>query len=272
MTAYEWLTKYLAITGSARVGQMWQCPAHKDSSPSLSVTEGPKGIVLLKCHAGCTYAEILTALGLGGVTLFKAHPWSPEKVFPLQHMRPEYVRLGTHQGTRKQRRQQIGEIHHAYTTTVRLCRIRFADGSKLPLWQVLEDGTWKFSQGLKVSRLPLYNESEVAKGICIGEYVVLCESESSVDALLARGIYATTWAGGASTPNLKRLREVLTDANVLWVPDNDLAGRRCTELLERELKPHVQNWKTLCGEEGEDARDLVTKNLLTLSYMFSLAA
>ncbi len=40
-----------------------QCPAHKDKSPSLSVrTTDDK--VLVHCHAGCTAADIVAAVGL----------------------------------------------------------------------------------------------------------------------------------------------------------------------------------------------------------------
>src|ERR1044072_1160233 len=31
-----------------------KCPAHEDSSPSLSVKVGDDGRVLVKCHAGCS--------------------------------------------------------------------------------------------------------------------------------------------------------------------------------------------------------------------------
>ena len=40
-----------------------RCPAHTDKSPSLSVSEGAKG-VLLKCWAGCTLTEICRSLGI----------------------------------------------------------------------------------------------------------------------------------------------------------------------------------------------------------------
>lgn len=40
------------------------CPAHSDSNASLVVTEGDDGRVLLHCHAGCTFDEIVKACGL----------------------------------------------------------------------------------------------------------------------------------------------------------------------------------------------------------------
>jgi hypothetical protein len=54
-----------------RRGTRWSatCPAHADSSPSLSITEGDKG-VLLRCWAGCSLPEICSALGIKPKDLF----------------------------------------------------------------------------------------------------------------------------------------------------------------------------------------------------------
>ena len=46
------------------------CPAHDDNHPSLSVTEGDNGRVLLYCHAGCSTESVLRAIGLSFRDLF----------------------------------------------------------------------------------------------------------------------------------------------------------------------------------------------------------
>lgn len=46
------------------------CPAHADTSPSLSITEATSGAILLKCWAGCTAHEIVGALGMEMSDLF----------------------------------------------------------------------------------------------------------------------------------------------------------------------------------------------------------
>ena len=46
------------------------CPAHDDSSPSLSVTQSSDGKILLHCFAGCSIEEITGALGLSLNKLF----------------------------------------------------------------------------------------------------------------------------------------------------------------------------------------------------------
>lgn len=49
------------------------CPAHNDRSPSLTLHETPEGRIVCRCWAGCTFEEIVTAVGLGW------EPWFPPK-------------------------------------------------------------------------------------------------------------------------------------------------------------------------------------------------
>ena len=63
----ERLARVLAqLKGVRRSGQGYEalCPAHNDRNPSLSVTEGKGGRVLLNCFAGCKVGAILKAMGL----------------------------------------------------------------------------------------------------------------------------------------------------------------------------------------------------------------
>lgn len=47
------------------------CPGHEDSKQSLSVGEGRDGTVLMHCHKGCSFKEIVTALGMNMKDFFK---------------------------------------------------------------------------------------------------------------------------------------------------------------------------------------------------------
>ncbi len=46
------------------------CPAHLDHENSLSVAEGHDGKILLYCHVGCEFDDIVEALGLYPSALF----------------------------------------------------------------------------------------------------------------------------------------------------------------------------------------------------------
>jgi len=59
-----------------RAGAGWvaRCPAHDDRKPSLSVSQGRDGQILLHCFSGCTLESILAALGLRWSDLFPDDP------------------------------------------------------------------------------------------------------------------------------------------------------------------------------------------------------
>lgn len=46
------------------------CPSHKDRSPSLAIRHTDDGKILLKCFAGCSAHEIVSAVGLSLIDLF----------------------------------------------------------------------------------------------------------------------------------------------------------------------------------------------------------
>ncbi len=50
--------------GGRKAGRSWIacCPAHHDRSPSLSISAGPDGKVLVRCHAGCDQRDLILAL------------------------------------------------------------------------------------------------------------------------------------------------------------------------------------------------------------------
>ena len=69
MIVEEFVNRLEGVTGhdgqySAR------CPAHDDKNASLSVGKGDNGKILIHCHAGCSCAAILSAMGLTEADLF----------------------------------------------------------------------------------------------------------------------------------------------------------------------------------------------------------
>ncbi len=50
--------------GGHRAGATWmaRCPVHDDRSPSLSISAGKDGKVLVHCHAGCDQRDLIAAL------------------------------------------------------------------------------------------------------------------------------------------------------------------------------------------------------------------
>jgi putative DNA primase/helicase len=50
--------------GGRRAGATWmaRCPAHEDRAPSLSISSGRDGKVLVRCHAGCDQHDVIAIL------------------------------------------------------------------------------------------------------------------------------------------------------------------------------------------------------------------
>lgn len=67
------------------------CPAHADKNPSLAIRETDDGRILLKCFAGCSAYEVVSAVGMDLTDLFpKDQSFMPsEKNKPVR--RPFYA-------------------------------------------------------------------------------------------------------------------------------------------------------------------------------------
>jgi putative DNA primase/helicase len=53
-----------------------RCPAHADSSPSLSIGLGRNGDrIVINCYAGCTPEEVVSSVGLSIADLFPDDPY-----------------------------------------------------------------------------------------------------------------------------------------------------------------------------------------------------
>jgi hypothetical protein len=107
MTNYQ--QRPVALTGSACLDKVlsclervkpagahkWKacCPAHNDKNPSLAISETSDGTVLLKCWAGCTAQNIVSAIGLELRDLFpgsKQPRRGPSKQ-AIEHERAVYL-------------------------------------------------------------------------------------------------------------------------------------------------------------------------------------
>ena len=66
MTEAERIVRALGGRWTGRSG-ICRCPAHDDRSPSLSVTEGHEGRLLLRCFTGCSFEDVVAALRGRGI-------------------------------------------------------------------------------------------------------------------------------------------------------------------------------------------------------------
>lgn len=189
-------------------GYQARCPAHEDSSPSLSVKLGNKGGVLAKCRAGCTFTEVVRAVGFEPSQLCAPKPI----VAPL----PTIVCAYDYRDTAGVLRYQSVRMQ---PKTFRQRKPNGAGG-----WTWTMDG---------VTRVP-YRLNELAGHTS----VFIAEGEKDCDALWTRGCPATTNVGGAGKWRDGET-QALKNAGVLRVivlPDNDGPGRKHADDIATQMK------------------------------------
>lgn len=208
------------------------CPAHEDEKgKSLTVTEAEDGRVLVFCHAGCTFLEVMAALGL-----------EPKDAFPRAvkngDVREFHVR--DHRGNRV-------ATHH---------RKDDPNGSgKKRVWWTTEKGPGL--GGLKGSSLPLWG-SEAIGSVPLDEPLVVVEGEKAAFYLTRNGVPALgTVTGASGTPGEEALAPLAGRKVVLW-PDNDEEGeahmRRIAGALEG-VASEVRVYGWLEAPDKGDAAD-----------------
>ena len=176
-----------------------RCPAHEDQTPSLSVTEGDDGRVLLCCHAGCSTEAILLAAGLEMRDLFP-----PRQTGPLGQIVATY---DYHNANGAMVCQSVR--YPPQPNGKKTFRQRRPDGAGGWIWKHLED-------------CPLYHLPKLRGR----EAVFVVEGEKDADRLCALGLPATTNIAGAGKWRPSYARQ-LQDAGVKRVcvlPDNDEPG------------------------------------------------
>ena len=210
------LDKVKRVTG----GYMARCPAHEDRNPSLSVTEGSDGRVLLKCFAGCSTEDIVKALGLTMADLFP-HEERPLRKPYKQSQKPTYV---------------------------------YTDAEGKPLFGIIRtpqkkfeavhpnDGSWAYGMG--GVNPTLYRLPRVVEAVSKGELVFVVEGEKDADNMAKVGLTATTNPFGAEKWK-PEYADCLVGADVVIIPDNDDVGRRHAEQVARSLVGKAKSIRVL---------------------------
>jgi hypothetical protein len=260
----EWLADLLDATGAARVGRKWQCPVHGlDGEHAVALSVGPRKDgegAWIYCHAGCELTALLQELHLTRADLRNPPPVEPARHAKAWRLARQFPPPKVDRGDGGAGWVAASIVEHPYgdpTSIAWKVRERNAAGAKRMRWESLNPRGERVPGllGRSESDMPLYRIREVRMAIAMDETVVLVESESSVDALAKAGIYATTWAGGASSAPTARLRHDLADANVLLVPDYDDAGLACAERIVTALP----SARVQLGDPNEDARDILAR-------------
>lgn len=237
-------------------GSSWQCPAHKDRRPSLSVGAGEGGRnAVITCHTGCETGEVMAALGLTLADLFD-EPRPEKTVEAVYPYRDADGRL----------------LFEKLRLVGKEFRYRHLD----PLSpDAKQDG---YVTGIGPTRArPLYRLPEVIAAVARGETVWFAEGEKDVHALVRAGVCATTIPNGAAQKDHKPVRwrdewsAPLAGARVVVVADRDEPGRRHAAHLAACLRPVVESVEVVEAVQGKDAHDALEVHDLDVDDAFAPA-
>lgn len=198
VTIREFLSRLHGVKESSKGGWKSLCPAHEDKNPSLSISEGDDGRVLLKCHAGCDPERVLEAVGLS---------WSDFYDHPTA-------------GARRDITYDYHDEHGNFVYQV----VRMVRNGEKTFRQRCPDGAGGWNWSMKgIQRVP-YRLPAVIEAVRANRWVVIVEGEKDVDRLTAADIVATCNPGGANSWR-PEFSDWLRGARVAVIPDNDEAGR-----------------------------------------------
>jgi 5S rRNA maturation endonuclease (ribonuclease M5) len=235
------------LGGATRAGDNWscRCPAHEDKRASLSIKDGPDGKLLVHCHAGCAQDDVINSLKIAGL-------WSTAKAAPVRQAPAVQINLGQGKGSIVETYDYVDEhgelLYQAVRYEPKDFRQRRPDG----------DG-WSWS--IKGVRRVLYRLPDVMAAVADGQTIYICEGEKDVETARALGLAATCNAMGADNGSgnkwLAEFADVLVNADVVVVPDNDEAGTRHAEWVIQTLTGKARSIGVVVPKAGKDLTDWV---------------
>lgn len=129
------------------------CPAHDDHRPSLSVSVGDNGAVILHCQVGCTMEQVVAAMGLGVKDLFPGG-----KMDRVALLEQQVKRLAR---TQKEHSERLTKIEQLQASQIHLAYHRNLTIDTRMLWYqqgVYDEAIDQFLLGY-VAECPTYRES-----------------------------------------------------------------------------------------------------------------
>ena len=257
----------VAATGfEPRGSGNYRCPGHDDRQASLSIDEGADGKTLLHCFGGCSFDQVMSAIGLNGTRSVQpvsiqprarkqqSSRWSRERAEALLRLAKQRLvayhgeKVLFHRGIQPGTiaKVEIGYCDQSLVDQFGLSDV-YHDRIVFPARMVTGDLV-----GLKFHRCDQETEPKsislpgsktglfIAGDIAASDTAYVCEGEVDATLLLqVTGIPSITGTGGASTVEAA-WADVLRDKNVLLFPDEDEAGKEYSknwmEVIRRKAR------------------------------------
>ncbi len=222
---YEEFLNHFTVIKRGSVKSQCLCPCHDDKTASLTISKGNK-CILLHCHAGCSFDDILDAAGLKKFDLFYDKPVSENVPQWLKFVQKCAERDG----------KKLVDYYHYSLLTGEYAFTRLRYKPKSFSYGILKDGRFTFRlNGQHREDIPaVYGSIEsVKKAIKNGEPIFYCEGEKDVSTLKKHGFPAVTcgavgdWRGDC--------KELFVNGNVIMLAHNDSGGMELANKVKTDL-------------------------------------
>lgn len=233
MNAFTRATAALSARGCTGRGSSWQCPAHDDRAPSLSVNPNTTGDgVVLHCHAGCDTDDVVTALGLRLGDLY-------DEPLKARTDRPRVVAEYQYADENGELRYVVRRFEPGY------------HGDKKTFRQYSADGKPSVKGIPKV----LYRLPAVLAEAAAGGTVFVVEGEKDADRLASLGCVATTNVGGAGKWHHDYSHAFVGAGEVVVIADRDKPGRKHAKQVSASLRRAGIPVRVVEPAAGKDVSD-----------------
>jgi putative DNA primase/helicase len=203
-------------------GYIALCVAHDDRDPSLSLSLGDDGKILIRCHAGCPQGAVIDALR-------KRDLWPSRSKAKSDKSPPRFVRAY----------QYTDEFGHL------LYRVARFEPKDFRPQHLSASGAWL--NGYGGSRRVLYNLPEVIAN----DKILILEGEKDVERCRDYGFVGTTNAGGANGWR-EEFNPFFRDKQVFIIPDADAPGMKRAVQIARGILPFARSVNILELNDGKD--------------------
>lgn len=240
------------------------CPAHDDTNPSLRISEGNDGKVLVRCWAGCTTAAIVEALGLTMADLFPKSDLHQVASRSAQKPVRSTPAFATADAALRDYERRMGpcaaswEYHDRDNRLVGIvARWNGADGKK-QIRPISLNGTEWTQEGMPEPR-PLFRLPELLQ---TQQRIFVPEGEKCVEAMRSVGLVATTSPHGAQSAAKADWSVLAGKPEVVILPDCDDAGEKFAadvlgQLSRLSPRPAVRILRLTGLSKGGDIADWI---------------
>ena len=212
-----------------------RCPCHNDKKASLSISQGRNNRIILNCHAGCNYKNILSEVGLTEEDLFNDGRTTQEKTW-----RDKIA-------SRVDRPIDAVYDYKDATGTYLYSKIRFV--GKVIRYAVIDKKNDSFTMEKPKGVYSLYNLPAAIKAIKKGYPVYITEGEKDVDTLKDLGFTAVT--AGSVSDWRSEFAHYFTGARVVILPDNDAPGLELKDKILKSLRAFAHSIKVVITSQAE---------------------